>query len=68
MDKYEALQERPKKTYRMKITGMVDVIAHCELEARAILEGITMNEIPVREVECIRELDEHEETVFSAVS
>ena len=68
MDKYETLQERPKKIYRIKFTGTVDVVAHCELEALAIIEGITINDVSFRAVDSVRELDEDEKEVFSAVS
>lgn len=60
MDKYKVLQERPKKIYRIKFCGTVDVTAHCELEAQAILEGLMLNEIPSHKIESVQELDEDE--------
>ncbi len=68
MDKYEVLQERPKKTFRIAFSGTAYITAHCELEAKAILQGITFNEIPFRAIDSIRELDEDEETPSYAVS
>lgn len=60
MEKYRVLQERPKKTYRIKVVGTVDIIAHCELEAQAILEGLVLNEIRDHDITSIRELGELE--------
>lgn len=65
MSKYETLQERPKKTYRIKFTGCVDIIGHCELEAEAALESLTFGQIPFKEIEWIRELGETEKVEFT---
>ena len=59
-EKWEVLEERPKKTYRIQFTGTVDVIAHCKLEALAAFEGLVMNEIPCVEVQWTREVEEGE--------
>lgn len=61
---YKVLQERPKKTYRIKFLGCVDVVGHCELEARAILESLTIGQIPFKDIEWIRELDDNEKAEF----
>lgn len=66
MGKYEVLQERPKKVYRLKFSGCVDVIGHCELEAKAAFESLTLNQIPYKDIEWIRELDENEKADFGS--
>lgn len=64
MDKYEVLQERPKKIYRIKFSGCIDIVGHCELEACAVFESLALNQIPFKDIEWIHELDDNEKAEF----